>query len=197
MKKLAILMLVIISLFSMAACGSNKDVNEEISIEPTEASKDINKGISIEPNDTTEAGPCNDYEDIAAWEEANYRQQYVLRLSEKPEALAEFLYVTSELDEFVWVDAEDRSETIKYAVEVFSKDKQTHQRALERAKEIFDSMQIDCNWEEVRKNAPVGVEEEYKAYIEQDTPTPPLAINAETGKPISNEPAGPLAEPTD
>lgn len=192
MKKLAILILVIISLFSMAACGGNKDVNEGISIEPTEA-------ISIEPNDTTEAGPCDyDYKDIiTVRNEAGYRQRYVLRLSEEPEVLAEFLYATSELDEFVEVDTEDRSETIEYAVEVFSRDEDIRQQALERAKEVFDSMQIDCNWEEVRKIDPVGVEEEYKAYIEQDTPTPPLATNAETGKPISAEPAGHCAEPTD
>ena len=188
MKKLAILILVAISLFSMAACGN---------------SEDINKGISIEPHDTTEAGPYvnYDYEDKDARDKAIYRREYVLRLSEEPEVLAEFLFVTSELDEFVEVDAEDRSKTIKYAVEVFSKDEDIHQKALERAKEVFANTHIDCTWEELRKIAPRSDDfetyEEYKSYMEQNNPTSPLAIDAETGKPISDEPAGPWDGPTD
>ena len=71
MKKLVIFILVAFSLFSMVACGS---------------SKDINKGISIEPNDTAEAGPYvnYDYEDKDVRDEAIHRQEYMLRLSEKP-----------------------------------------------------------------------------------------------------------------
>lgn len=39
--------------------------------------------------------------------------------------------------------------------------------------------------------------EEYKAYIEQVHTVLPLATDAETGKPISSEPASPWARPTD
>lgn len=223
MKKLAvsIVVLVVVSLFLVAY--SNGDINEGISdepIEPIEPTKDVHERISIEPNDTA-AGPCDyEYKDIiTVRNEAGYRQRYVLRLSEEPEVLAEFLYATSELDEFVEVDAED---PIEHAVEVFSRDEDIHQQALERAKEVFASMQIDCNWEELRKIDPVGVEEEHKAFMEQNdptlplvtdaetgkpisykafvelnTPTPPLATNAGTGEPISDEPAGPWGGPTD
>ena len=93
MKKLAILILVVVSLFSMTACGSNKD---------------INKGISIEPNDASRAGSYAN-RDKDARDEAIYRHEYVLRLSEEPEALAEFLLTTDELDAFVEVDTEDHS----------------------------------------------------------------------------------------
>ena len=223
MKKLAILILVVVLVvvFSMMACNGNSDsdISKEVPIEQSndtteaskgiegapiepndiaEASKGINMGISIEPNDTTEAGPCDyDYKDIiTVRNEAGYRKQYVLRLSEEPEVLAEFLYATSELDEFVEVDAEDHSKTIEHAVEVFSRDEDIHQQALEKAKEVFANMRIECNWEEVRKIDPVGVEEEYEAYyVGQNTPAP-LVTDSGTGKPISNEPAGPWNGPT-
>ena len=188
MKKLAILILVAVSLFSMTACGGNKD---------------INKGISIESNDTSGAGlyaNC-DYENKDARDEAIYRREYVLHLSEEPEELAEFLLATNELDAFVEVDTEDHSKTIENAVAVFSEDEDIHQKALERAKEVFAEIHIDCNWGELRKIAPRSDDfetyEEYKAYMEQNHPTLPLATNAETGEPISNEPAGPWAGPTD
>ena len=189
MKKLAILILVVVSLFSMVACGNSN--------------KDVNKGISVEPNDTSGAGSYAnyDYEDKDARDEAIYRREYVLRLSEEPEVLAEFLLATNELNEFVEVDTKDRSKTIENAVVVFSEDEDVHQKALERAKEVFAETHIDCNWEELRKIAPRSDDfetyEEYKAYMEQNHPTLPLATNAETGEPISSEPAGPWDGPTD
>lgn len=188
MKKLAILILIAVSLFSMTACGGNKD---------------INKGISIEPNDTSGAGlyANYDYENKDARDEAIYRRECVLRLSEEPEELAEFLLATNELDAFVEVDTEDHSKTIENAVAAFSEDEDIHQKALERAKEVFAEMHIGYNWGELRKIAPRSDDfetyEEYKAYMEQNHPTLPLATNAETGEPISNEPAGPWAGPTD
>ena len=205
MKKLAILILVVVlvAVFSMMACNGNSDsdISKEVPIEQsndtTEASKGI-EGAPIEPNDTTEAGPCDyDYKDIiTVRNEAGYRKQYLLRLSEEPEVLAEFLYATSELDEFVAVDTEDPSEIIEHAVEVFSRDEDIHQQALEKAKEVFANMRIECNWEEVRKIDPVGVEEEYEAYYVGQNAPAPLVTDSGTGKPISNEPAGPWNGPT-
>ena len=179
MKKLAILILVVISLFSMVACDGNKD---------------INRGISIEPDDTAEAGPYvnYDYKDKDARDEEIYRKQYVLRLSEEPEELAEFLFSAGELDEFVEVDAKDQ---IEYAAEVFQKDEDIHQKALERAKEVFANTHIDCNWRKIALRSDDS--EEHKAYMEQNNPILPLATDARTGKPISNEPAGPWDGPTD
>lgn len=158
MKKLAILILVVVSLFSMVACGNSN--------------KDVNKGISVEPNDTSGAGSYAnyDYEDKDARDEAIYRREYVLRLSEEPEELAEFLFTTNELNKFVEVDAKDSSKTIENVVAIFSEDKDIHQRALERAKEVFAETHIDCNREELRKVAPRSDDfetyEEYKAYME-------------------------------
>lgn len=109
-----------------------------------------------------------------ATDEASYRDEYVLRLSEEPKELAEFLFVTSELDEFVEVDKEDRSKTIEHAVAVFSDDEEIHDKALARAKEIFAETHIDCNWEAVRE-------------LDNPTPIQPRATIAETGEPISDE----------
>ena len=171
MKKLAILILVAVSLFSMTACGGNKD---------------INKGISIEPNDTSGAGlyANYDYENKDARDEAIYRREYVLRLSEEPEELAEFLLATNELDAFVEVDTEDHSKAIENAVAVFFDNEEIHDKALARAKEIFAETHIDCNWEAVRE-------------LDNPTPIQPPATIAETGEPISSEPAGFWLPPED
>ena len=191
MKKLAILILAVVSLFSMTACGNNGN------------NKDINKGIEAGRNDTPGPGPyanC-DYENKDARDEAIYRSEYILHLSEEPEKLASFLLATNELDRFIEVDMEDRHKTIENAVVVFSNDKDTHQRALERAKEVFAEVHIDCNWEELRKVAPRSDDfetyDEYEAYMKQNNPILPLATNAKTGEPISSKPAGPWAGPTD
>ena len=185
MKKLAILILVVVSLFSMVVCGNSN--------------KGVNKGVSIEPNDTSGAGSYANanygYEDKDARDEVIYRLEYAFRLSEEPEVLAEFLLATNELNEFVEVDTKDRSKTIENAVVVFFENEDVHQKALYRAKEVFAETHIDCNWEELRKIAPRSDDfetyEEYKAYMEQNHPALPLATNAETGEPISSEPAGP------
>ena len=168
MKKLTVLILVAISLFSMVVC-----------------------------DDTTEAGPYvnYDYEDKDARDEAIYRQEYVLRLSEEPEKLAEFLFVTDRLDEFVEVDTEDRSKTIENAVAVFSKYRDVHQEALEKAREVLAEVHIDCELQSQRSDD-FETYEEYETYMEQNHPTLPLATNAE-GEPISNKPAGPWDGPTD
>ena len=135
MKKLAILILVAVSLFFMTACGDNKDKMKD------------------------------------ARDEAIFRSEFVFRLSGEPEELAEFLLATNELDAFVEVDTEDHSKTIENAVVVFSEDEDIHQKALERAKEVFAEMHIYCNWGELRKIAPKSIDfetyEEYEAYMEQ------------------------------
>lgn len=134
---------------------------------------------------------------LNARDEAIYRHEYTLRLSEEPKELAAFLLATNELNEFVEVDAKDRSKTIENAAAVFSDDEDIHQKALERAKEVFAKVHIDCNWEELRKIAPRSDDFETYEDMEQNHPTLPLATNAETGEPISSEPAGPWAGPAD
>lgn len=79
MKKV-ILILVLVSLFSMVVCGNSN--------------KDINKGVSIEePNDTSGAGSYAnyDYEDKDARDEAIYKREYLQKLQEDPYLLVAFL----------------------------------------------------------------------------------------------------------
>lgn len=118
-------------------------------------------------------------------DEQLYRARYIARLEEKPEALAKFLLDSGELDDFVIVDAKDHSKAIEDAVTIFGRNEDIRQLALKRAKEIYAETNIDCNWAEIRKIEKEGI------------PYAKPAINAETGEPISSEPAGPWAGPTD
>lgn len=108
-------------------------------------------------------------------DEASYRDEYVLRLSEDPKELAEFLDARGELHKFVDVKNHDYPEAFKNAVAIFPDDEEIHDKALARAKEIFAETHIDCNWEAVRE-------------LDNPTPIQPRATNAETGEPISDEP---------
>ena len=171
MKRLVTLILVLVSLFSMAACGG----------------KDISKGISIEPNDVSEAGSY-----VA--EEAIYKREYLQKLQEDPRLLVAFLTVMHVLP----VNAKDVTPDV---IAMVSEGGELRKWALEAAELLVAEMHVDCNWEELRKIAPKSNDfatyEEYKVYMEQNHPTLPLAANADTGEPISSEPADPWAGPTD
>lgn len=62
------------------------------------------------------------------------------RLSDEPERLAEFLFATNELDDFMVIDPEDYPKNIENAVAIFAKDEQTHQKALKRAEEVLSEI---------------------------------------------------------
>ena len=119
-----------------------------------------------------------------ARDEAIFRHVYVSRMSNDPAVLAKFLLATGNLDEFSEVDENDHSETIKNCMAVFSENEEIHREALERAKELFSEIHIDCNWEEVRK-------------LDEPTPILPPATIAETGETISEKAAGFWIPPED
>ena len=166
MKKLVLILVV----FLFSACSSNS----------TSVYKDVSKGVSAEPNDNLGAGTYVklDFKDEDARDEVMCRLGYIRELTNNTKKLAEFLFYTGGLSEFMTVNSEeDQSKVIGEAVALFANDEEIHQRALERAKVIYSNVHIDSNWRAIRKCYGFTTYDEYKEFMAKRYPvTPPLVV---------------------
>lgn len=129
-ERLMIVASSILILLSVETWGANNDIIQSNNIHGTNVHI---KRVELEDLD-------KDISDAELW-----RSMYIKRLTMDTVALAQFLLSMDELNRFVesCPDSDYGFITAWYASRVFDKNRQIHQRALEKAKEILDGIQIE------------------------------------------------------
>ena len=129
-ERLMIVASLILILLSVETWGANNDIIQSNNIHGTNVRI---KRVELEYLD-------KDISDAELW-----RSIYIKHLTMDTVALAQFLLSMDELDRFVesCPDSDYDFITAWYASRVFDNNRQIHRKALEKAKEILDGIQIE------------------------------------------------------